>query len=154
MSASDPVTASGFRVNFPEFANRVRYPDSAVNFWLPLGYGFVNPQRWGLKIDLGAQLWAAHWLVLERKAQDEANFGGVPGTNTGAVNSKSVDKVSLGYDSAGASEEGAGHWNLTTYGTRFIALGKLLGAGPVQVTDGAYLGPDGYGFGGWGPWGN
>jgi hypothetical protein len=69
---------------------------------------------------------------------------------TGVINSKSVDKVSIGYDTAGGIEAGAGHWNLTIYGTRLIKLIKMVGAGPVQVGIGctpmysgsAWSGPD------------
>jgi hypothetical protein len=52
---------------------------------------------------------------------------------SGIVSSKSVDKVSVSYDTSGAMEAGAGHWNLTTYGTRYIRLVKLVGAGPLQI---------------------
>lgn len=87
-------------------------------------------------------LFIAHHAVLERKALDAAaQPGGVPGVSTGVINSKSVDKVSVGYDTAAGTEEGAGHWNLTVYGIRLKSLFNMMGAGPVQVGIGCPAGP-------------
>ena len=43
------------------------------------------------------------------------------------------DDVSFSYDSASAAELNAGHWNSTIYGKRYIALVRMVGAGPVQI---------------------
>jgi hypothetical protein len=50
----------------------------------------------------------------------------------GMVARKTVDKVSVTYDTASAMEEDAGHWNLTVYGTRFIRLARMVGTGGMQ----------------------
>jgi len=91
--------------------------------------------------DFGLELMVAHNLALERRALDEGAKGGVPGWGRGLVNNSSVDKATVGYDTTAAIEEGAGHWNLTTYGTRFKRLMNLVGAGPFQIIDPNDLNP-------------
>ena len=62
------------------------------------------------------------------------------------------------YDTATASEEGAGFWNLTVYGQEYIRQARMVGAGPLTVNsdDSAIAGPGGlaaYAGPGWGaPW--
>lgn len=128
------IDVATFRANFPEFGSSTTYPNAQVQFWLNTAYNFVNADRWGSSTDLGAQLYAAHNMALEARAQAEAAAGGIPGQTTGPVSSKSVDKVSVGYDTGAATEKDAGHWNNTIYGTRFFRFAKLFGAGPIQVS--------------------
>lgn len=147
-----PVTAAQLRTNFPEFASAVNYPDGLINFWLGLAYKLLPAARWFDVLDEGVQLYVAHNIVLEYQAAVAAHNGAPPGTATGPVTSKSVDKVSVGYSVGETSEDGAGNWNYTTYGQRFIRLARMMGAGPVQL--GIGYGP-GYGQGNvaWaGPW--
>ena len=128
------VTSASFRSNLTEFADASRFPESQVTYWLGLAAKLVaNTSRWGNLIDDGIQLFIAHNLTLERRAMDEADNGAAPGLSTGMINNKSVDKVSVGYDTTSAMELDAGHWNLTIYGMRYIRLARLIGAGPVQV---------------------
>lgn len=127
------VSAASFRVDFPEFADTGMFPDSLINFWLGWSNKFVNAQRWGSTVDLGYELFTAHNLVLEAKALATASAGGVPGAAEGVVSAKSVDKVSINYDVSASMEEGAGHWNLSIYGQRFIRLQRMMGTGGVQV---------------------
>lgn len=144
------ITPQQLRYNFPEFASTTVYLDSQISFWLGLAYLMLNANRWGSILDTGAQLFAAHHLTLEARDKAAADNGGIPGQNTGPVSSKSVDKVSISYDTGASIDAEAGHWNLTTYGTRFRQLMKLFGAGPVQIGVGqvdplsglAWPGPD------------
>ena len=131
------ITPQQLRVDFPEFGSSVTYPNSALTFWLGIAYQMLNADRWGKQLDLGAELFCAHQLTLEARAQLEASNGGIPGQTVGVVNSKSVDKVSIGYDTSAGIEPDAGHWNLSIYGTRFIRLNKMMGAGPLFVGVGA-----------------
>jgi hypothetical protein len=128
------VTVNVFRQDFPEFADDGSYPDSAVIFYLTLAGKLLNEARWGDVLDMGTELFIAHNLVLERNAQKTAAAGGVPGQNSGPLASKAVGPVNASYDTSAGIEEGAGHWNLTIYGTRFISLVRMFGAGPIQVT--------------------
>lgn len=133
------TTASTFRNRFPEFASTAIYPNSSIDFWLQFATLMLNAQRWAEALDMGKCLFIAHNLVLEAKAQAEAAAGGVPGVTTGPVSAKSVDKVSINYDTAAGIVPDAGHWNNTIYGTRFIKLARMMGSGPMQVM-GTYCG--------------
>lgn len=137
------VTPKTFRADFPEFADLNTYTDSAITYWNKVatnlassGAGMFNAARWGTALDSGVELFIAHNLVIEARAQAEANNGAPPGVSTGAISAKSVDKVSVSYDTAGSAEEGAGHWNLTVYGTRLKALINMFGMGPMTVAGG------------------
>lgn len=128
------VTASSFRGDFPEFTSTTVYPDTQINFWLGLSAKLLNADRWGDVLDYGSELFVAHNLVLGMLDQRASASGAIPGAvASGIVSAKSVDKVSVSYDTATAAELDAGHWNLTTYGTRYIRLARLMGAGPLQV---------------------
>lgn len=141
------VTAASFRAAFPAFASTSKYPDAMVALWLPLAVGMVNAERWGDSTDLGVMLYAAHNLALEAQATADGVAGRSPGGRVGVLSSKGADGISAGYDVGTSTEQGAGHWNLTTYGTRFIRLSRMFGAGPLQVgtdgsaTSGAWYGP-------------
>ncbi|MBB4017377.1 hypothetical protein GGR16_002406 [Chelatococcus caeni] len=122
-----------FRQTFPEFSSETTYPDAQITFWLGLGEKLLNACRWGDVLDYALALFAAHNLVLEAQAQRTAAAGGIPGQSSGATSSKTVDKVSVSYDVNAGIVAGAGHWNLTTYGTRFIDLVMMFGAGGIQL---------------------
>jgi hypothetical protein len=155
------IAAADFVADFPEFGDASVYPVPMITYWLAFAALFLNQDRWGVpgaggnnvrtEFDYGQELYAAHQLVLEAKAIASANNGGVPGVAEGPVNNKSVDKVSIGFDTGASSEPGAGHWNLTVYGLRFIRLLNAFGAGPIQV--GLGCAPPFSGGGAWpGPW--
>jgi hypothetical protein len=126
------VDIATFRADFPEFADVGAYPNAQVTFYLTLAGKLLNACRWADLLDMGTELFVAHNLVLERQNQAAAATGGVPGVQTGAVSGKTVDKVSVTYDASAGLETDAGHWNLTTYGTRFINLARMVGAGGMQ----------------------
>jgi hypothetical protein len=130
---ADPVDPDHFREDFPEFASIVTYPTTMVQFWLDVASQMVRQQVWGQQYKLGVELYTAHNLVLEAQAARAVAVGGVPGVSSGPINNKSVDKVSTGYDTTVASEEKAGAWNLTVYGTRFYRLMLMFGAGGIQL---------------------
>lgn len=132
------MTIQQFRQDFPEFLDPGRYPDPAVTFWLTMAGLMLNVSRWVELLDIGTELFIAHNLALEVQAQETAANGGVPGLTTGAVASKSVDKISISYDVSAGIEAGAGHWNLTIYGTRLMKLINMIGAGPIQIGIGYY----------------
>ena len=127
------VSVTQFRTDFPEFADATKYPDSAFALWYGVAVKLLNTDRWGSLLDVGCELYAAHQLTLEFRAFEESTNGMPPGGQVGPMNSKSVDKVSMGFDTSAGIEEGAGHWNLTIYGTRFIRLARMMGIGPVQI---------------------
>lgn len=127
------MTADQFREDFPEFADKAKYPDPTVEFWLTVSASLVNPCRWGVLTDQGIELCTAHHLVLGARDEQAASVGGIPGQMTGPLSSKAVDKVSASYDTGAATIDDGGFWNLTTYGVRYLTLARMMGAGGIQL---------------------
>lgn len=123
------------------FGSYALLPTPAGAGGIPISGGTGNGAQFDLTwlygptglFDYGQELFAAHNLTLDTRAGDEANKGNVPGWSRGMINNTSVDKASVGYDTASAMEEGAGHWNLTTWGVRFRRMMMMVGAGAVQI---------------------
>lgn len=136
------VTVQQFRTDWPEFANATSFPDAAVNFWLTVAQLLLPPQRWLGILTLGIELFIAHNMILESRALATVNVFGLPGISKGAINSETPGDITVSYDTATTLEEGAGHWNLTEYGTRLKRLFSLVGAGPVQVSPSGCPGPN------------
>lgn len=150
------ITVAQFRADFPEFISTTLYPNSGIQFWLNFAYRMVNADKFMSETDLAVELFTAHWISLEAKNQLASQGGGIPGMDAGGpVSSKSVDKVSVSYDTGAGTEAGAGHWNLTNYGTRFMYMVRIFGAGVIQLgigcapvgsgsfySGGAWPGPD------------
>lgn len=127
------VTPAQLRTDFPEFGNATQYPDSLIQTWLTVAASLVNADRWVELTNLGIELVTAHHLVMSLRDQTAAAVGGVPGIMTGPTSAKAVDKVSTSYDTAAASLDGGGFWNLTSYGARYLTLARMMGAGGLQV---------------------
>ena len=123
------MDAATLRSDFPEFADVLAYTDAQINFWLGIGGKLLRPCAWDDLLDHGLELFTAHHLSLARINQKAAAKGGAPGSNSGPQASKSIDKVSVSFDTGAATIEGQGHWNLTTYGTQFIQLSRMVGMG-------------------------
>ena len=127
------VTAASFRTAFPEFSDTSVYPDPEVNFWLTLSPNLLDANRWGALFDFGQQLFMAHNLSISFNSKAAAAAGGNPGAIVGTVTSGSVDKVSYSRDASSAMDPKNGHWNLSSYGLRYIQLARTIGAGPIQI---------------------
>lgn len=127
------ITPTQFRSDFPEFDDATRYSDTMIQMWMTVGASLVNADRWMELTNIGIELVTAHHLVLSFRDQTAAAVGGIPGVMNGPTASKSVDKVSTSYDTGAATIDGAGFWNLTSYGVRYISLAKMFGAGGLQI---------------------
>lgn len=127
------MDATQFRQDFPEFADTTKYPDSAVNLWLALASKTLAEDRWCDYLDIGTELFVAHNLALAAGNQLAASTGGAPGQIKGPVTSKSVDKVSVGYDSGAVALQDGGFFNLTTYGIQFLQYARMVGTGGIQL---------------------
>jgi len=129
------ATVTQLRTNFPEFASVTAFPEDQVAYWLTVASLMLTPAaaRWGNVFDLGQQLFACHNLAIERGAQKSGAAGAVPGINAGPISAKTVDKVSVSYDTQAGIEVDGGHWNLTIYGTRFLRLARMIGSGGIQL---------------------
>ena len=117
------IAPADFRQHFPEFVSTELFPDSQVEFWAALAEELLSPERWGKLLPYGQELFIAHNLMLGVGAIQTAAAGGIPSAEgTLAVSSKSVGSVSVSYDTGSAMDAGAGHWNQTVYGRRYIDL--------------------------------
>lgn len=130
---STTPTIVEFRAVFPEFANATTYPDAQLTYWLGIALQMLNVDRWGDLLSHGAYLLVAHNVSQAATRAASMSLGGVVNAAGSKVTSKSVDKVSMSYDVTSSAEEGAGNWNMTTYGQQYIRQARLMGAGPVHV---------------------
>lgn len=121
------LTPAQFRADFPEFADTTAYPDAQIAAELALGATYINEDRWGALATRGAELVAAHFLVLAKRDQT------APGLVQGVQSSKSVADLSVSYDNASVMNPNDGFWNLTSYGLRYRSLVRLVGAGGMQL---------------------
>jgi len=124
------MDALTFRQIFPEF---ITTPDPAIDFWLNLGKKQLNADRWDDLLNEGLALFTAHHLAIAERDRRTADAGGVPGALQGNVTAKSVDKVSVSYDTSSGTYADAGFWNLTNYGVRYWNLMQMVGAGGIQM---------------------
>lgn len=125
------VTSLSFRVMFPEFTDSVKFPDAQINAWLDQAPNQLNTNRLGKSYDLAVMLFIAHNIVLSARAVVSASGSGVPGQAQGPVSSKTVDKVSVSFDTGATAIGRAGAWNATSYGQRLYTLLRACGAGPI-----------------------
>jgi hypothetical protein len=141
------ISVASFRADLPEFGDASAFPDSQITYWIAIAVMMLPVARWGLgsaaaasppttKLDFATEMFVAHNVSIERQAVVAAAGGAAPGLQTGAVSGASQGSESISYDSGSGLEIGAGHWNLTVYGTRFVKLAKFVGMGPVQVSGG------------------
>lgn len=128
------ATVASFRLAFPELSDTDAFPDPMVQYRINVAARLMDAVRWGNLLDHGVHLYVAHHVSLAAQRARQAGTGKVPGGAQGIVQSKSVDKVSVSYDTASAAEDGAGFWNLTTYGQEWFRISRMVGAGPLQVS--------------------
>lgn len=122
-----------FRLDFPEFADVSRFPDSALNFWAGIGEKLISSDRFGDLYSQALNLFTAHNITLAAGNVLTAASGGLPGSGSGIVSSKAVGSVSVSYDTGAAMMTNAGHWNQTVYGRQYIQLVRLMATGCVQL---------------------
>lgn len=125
------ATFASFTAQFPEFANNPRYSEAQFDLWIGLAYDNLNARRLGSQLDTAASLWAAHFMTLSAREIAVANNGGVPGTPSGPVTAKGVDKVSASYAAELVADKEAGAWNLTTYGIMLWTILRATSTGPA-----------------------
>lgn len=114
-----------FLGQFPEFSNTATYPANMVEAWIVPAVEQVDQCRFGSQYNLGVCLFIAHNVALATKG---AKGGGM----VGPVVSKSIDKLSVSYGTTTAIE-GAGIYNLTTYGQRLWKMMQTFNSGPFYV---------------------
>ncbi|EAA1659245.1 TPA: DUF4054 domain-containing protein, partial [Escherichia coli] len=80
-----------------------------------------------------AELFVAHYMTLWAADSRAMLVGGPGGSTNGVQSSKSVDKVSVSYDTSATLNPDAGFWNNTRYGAEFYQLITMFGAGGRQL---------------------
>ena len=110
---------------FPEFKRLATETPAAAQFWITQAGGQLALGRLGANADLAVYLYTAHNLVLNAQDVADTENGALPGDTLGPTASKSVDGLSISYDSGSISMAGAGAYNATSYGQR---LWKMLQA--------------------------
>jgi len=130
---SNLPTIAQFRTDFPQFSNVTTYPDAQVQFRLNLADVMLDQRKLANMFVYLVELFVAHYLTLYAADSRSAAAGGSGGSNSGILSSKSVDKVSMSYDSSATLNPDAGFWNNTRYGTEFYQLLCMFGAGGRQL---------------------
>jgi hypothetical protein len=126
------VTNADFITTYPVFGDTTKFPAVTITLYLTTAQLMLPFLRWSSLKPFGSMLWAAHFLVLDAQEARQASTG-IPGQPIMPTASKSVGSASVSYDSAGAQELNAGHWNATDYGRRFIRFARMAGMGGIQL---------------------
>nr|WP_310616939.1 DUF4054 domain-containing protein [Pantoea cypripedii] len=127
-------SVSDFRTAFPQFADTTRFPDAQVTFRLNLADVLLSEKTTGKAMfPYLVELFVAHYMALWRADSRAAAMGGAGGSTNGVQASKSVDKVSVSYDTGATLNPEAGFWNNTRYGAEFWQLIIMFGAGGRQL---------------------
>lgn len=128
--AFDP---DAFRAAFPAFGDMEAFSSPEITFWGQLGLSLHNADRYGDLLTPALYLFVAHNLSVEANSKASAASGQAQGGIVGAITSASVDKVSYSRDAGSAMDPKNGHWNLSSYGLRWVQLQRLVGAGGLQI---------------------
>ncbi|MNG58384.1 hypothetical protein D3C81_15790 [compost metagenome] len=126
-------TVDKFRADFPQFSNTTTFLNAQIQFRLNLADQLLDENNFGDVFPYLAELFVAHYMALQVADNRASAIGGGGGANSGVVTSKSVDKVSVGYDSSATMNPDAGFWNNTRYGSEFWQLIQMFGMGGRQL---------------------
>lgn len=121
------------RRHFPEFANANDYPDEQIEFCMSIADASLPQSRWRKMWDQGCELHTCHQLAISAQHQRAIKGRAIPGQVEGPATAKSVDKVSKSMDTGAVTHEGAGWYNLTSYGVQLYQMIRIVGAGGLQL---------------------
>lgn len=122
-----------FRLDFPEFADNTIYTDSMCSFWSVLGEQINSLEVFGSAYTQLIELFTAHNLSVQATNISASDVGGIPTGNGGAISSKTVEQVSVDYDSVSTAISGGGDFNSTSYGRQYLILRRQFTCGVMQV---------------------
>ena len=139
----DPFMSVGcFRLDFPEFSDKSKWPDRTIERALEEADTETSGSRWGTFKDdyknrkrKGLYLFAAHWLTSYYPTGASADSNKMAGA-TGQVQSKSVgdESVSFAVLAPKSVGEASTAWLLKTqYGTEFLRIRKRVLMGGMTV---------------------
>lgn len=127
-------TITDFRRDFPQFSDATNFPDPQIEFRLNLADVLLSEKVTGKKLfPYFVELFVAHYMVLWLADRRASLVGGAGGSTNGVQASKSVDKVSVSYDTGATLNPEAGFWNNTRYGAEFWQMITMFGAGGRQL---------------------
>ncbi|MBI6548595.1 DUF4054 domain-containing protein [Xenorhabdus lircayensis] len=126
-------TVVQFRTDFPQFSDIQKFPNAQIQFRLNLADKQLDENRLGDMFVYLVELMVAHYMALWATDSRSMAVGGTGGANSGVVSSKSVDKVSVSYNTGATLNPNAGFWNNTRYGSEFYELLMMFGAGGIQL---------------------
>lgn len=130
-------TIATFRAAMPAFSEEI-IPDEQLQVYIDMAHGAVKEARWHSMWREGMRLYIAHFATLYLGTPEEGSSASKIVNSAkvqGSITSKSVDRVSVSYDTGQATSDltGWGAWKLTTYGTQFATLAKMVGKGGMYV---------------------
>ena len=128
------ITTSQFRTRFPEFD---AICDNVIDMFITDAELFVQESYWGPKYDLGLYYLTAHFIAKQEQMKNSTPGAG-SSQPSGAITSRAVDGVSVGYSNPFSSSSGSGKNRLvefesTVYGQRYIQLIRTLGIPAIVV---------------------
>lgn len=133
-----PYTISDFRAVMPAFTAEV-LPDAILQQYIDMANGTIREARWHSMWREGMRLYIAHfatlYLSIPASGASAANIV-ESGKAMGAITSKTVGPISVGYSAgqeATSDLTGWGAFKLTTYGSQFATLARLVGKGGMFV---------------------
>ncbi len=122
-------TPAQFRLDFPEFANITKYPDSQLYFWAGYMQTVMDAARWGNRLGYGLSLGVAHFATIAAQNAAQGAAGYTPGVIAGVVSSQSAGPISESIDTQVTAEIDGGSWNATVYGSMYLRLARQVGIG-------------------------
>jgi len=131
-------TVATFRELMPAFTAEV-IPDAVLSHFVETAHRCIKEARWHGLWREGMRLFIAHFATLYLETPEEgADRAGIAsaGKLRGAMNTKTVGPISVGYSSgqeATSDLTGWGAWKLTTYGTQFATLARMVGKGGMYI---------------------
>lgn len=130
-------TVADFRAAMPGFSVDV-IGDEILNGYVEMAHNIVKEARWHSLWREGMRLYIAHFVTLYLNAPGEGATRGAmlkAGQMPGVITNKTVGPISVAYDATQATSDltGWAAWKLTTYGTQFATLAKMLGKGGMLV---------------------
>lgn len=139
-----PFTADDFKAVYPQFFGEdgaPLVPPEVLDMYVQFAHSCVSYARYRDAWRVCISLFIAHFLTLymqsmladgqDHNAQSVVNAG----QTQGLAASKSVGGASISYDFTTAMQDldGWAAWKLTTYGTQFATIAKILTMGGMYV---------------------
>lgn len=132
-----PYTVADFRLAMPAFTLEM-ISDEQLAPYVDLALSVVREARWHAWWREGMRLFIAHFVSLflmlpEAGATREEIINA--SKVGGSISSKTVGPVSVSYDNTQATGDltGWAAWKLTSYGTQFATLARMLGKGGMFI---------------------